>query len=576
MELEGNEKVGSDVHQPERHEFYNTIPDSVLLGIFAYLDARSLLAASMTCQKWCRVGQDELLWRDLLRADFHVPFGITPPESWRLEYRRLHYCVPVVLTEDLQEHSHEVLHVTFSHDGRFFVTCSMDNFVHVWESGFPSYMKYYQNMQEFRWIFPQYSQFNEDSTLLLVSGVICEREAVGEIVVFSIEESGLNFRCRIESRPYDLFGAWYHSEYFISGGVSIIGTAIVSKLSLVKASQETESEHQAVMNSMLRFYTRLSCARNILVADCHEAKNTDDPACSKSGFRPSHWVNPMCDVPTVMWNDGPYDAKENEDSRCLKLLYPWDKYLIFTSGGRANVPHVVNIKRVPPLAFMHYFNAGPSLAERVARVRSREEDDVEFPENQLPALLSDEDILAKFDLPDSSFDLGGYIVGMAISPDHRYLYVNVRPWPFGAIVDDPGEPPPIAEQIEVRIIDLKTLEVLGPVLASHKAYSSSDRCCYVFLDACDNYVARQVWRGDGSEEKYAYVWDRRWMILLAKLQHSSSVNAVAFNPVDSEMLVTVSDDKSVKVWRSRRRCAALNVSVAERPVGIELRANNVK
>lgn len=46
---------------------------------------------------------------------------------------------------------------------------------------------------------------------------------------------------------------------------------------------------------------------------------------------------------------------------------------------------------------------------------------------------------------------------------------------------------------------------------------------------------------------HAYVWDRYYGICLAKYQHSDVVNSVAFNPRDSEMLVTTSDDYTIKV-----------------------------
>jgi len=44
-----------------------------------------------------------------------------------------------------------------------------------------------------------------------------------------------------------------------------------------------------------------------------------------------------------------------------------------------------------------------------------------------------------------------------LSPDHRYLYVNCRPWPAEAVISDPLEPPPIAQEIDIHIIDLMTL-----------------------------------------------------------------------------------------------------------------------
>lgn len=51
----------------------------------------------------------------------------------------------------------------------------------------------------------------------------------------------------------------------------------------------------------------------------------------------------------------------------------------------------------------------------------------------------------------------------------------------------------------------------------------------------------------GAEDRQAYVWDRHYGICLAKNGHKDVVNSVAFNPTDSEMLVTTSDDCTIKV-----------------------------
>ena len=58
----------------------------------------------------------------------------------------------------------------------------------------------------------------------------------------------------------------------------------------------------------------------------------------------------------------------------------------------------------------------------------------------------------------------------------------------------------------------------------------------------------------GSEDHFAYVWDRHYGSLLRKLPHTDVVSAAAFNPRDPDVMVTASDDNTVKVWRSKRRC----------------------
>ncbi len=61
----------------------------------------------------------------------------------------------------------------------------------------------------------------------------------------------------------------------------------------------------------------------------------------------------------------------------------------------------------------------------------------------------------------------------------------------------------------------------------------------------------------GSEEQWGHLWDRHHQCHLAKLDHQAIVNCVSFNPQDNEMLVSVSDDKSIKIWRSRNRLKEL-------------------
>jgi len=59
---------------------------------------------------------------------------------------------------------------------------------------------------------------------------------------------------------------------------------------------------------------------------------------------------------------------------------------------------------------------------------------------------------------DAVLELHGHIIGMTLSPDHRYLYVNSRPWPENYKIEDPLNPPPIAQEIDIHVIDMSTLK----------------------------------------------------------------------------------------------------------------------
>ncbi|KAG8230942.1 hypothetical protein J437_LFUL002975, partial [Ladona fulva] len=168
------------------------LPEDILRMIYQYLTAEELVTAGRTCRSWLEVSYDELLWKELFVEEFGVDssIGIMPGKnSWYLEYKRLKYHTPIVETEVLKEHTHQVLHVSFAHNGKSFATCSKDGYILVWDSGYPAHVKYYRDMKDFCWKYTQYSQFNQSDTLLLVSGVHfgSTHSTSGEIAVFSLE-----------------------------------------------------------------------------------------------------------------------------------------------------------------------------------------------------------------------------------------------------------------------------------------------------------------------------------------------------------------------------------------------------
>lgn len=51
--------------------------------------------------------------------------------TWYEEFKRMFYHIPIVQTEHLLVHADQVLHVSFSHNGKYFATCSKDGYVIV-------------------------------------------------------------------------------------------------------------------------------------------------------------------------------------------------------------------------------------------------------------------------------------------------------------------------------------------------------------------------------------------------------------------------------------------------------------
>lgn len=78
-----------------------------------------------------------------------------------------------------------------------------------------------------------------------------------------------------------------------------------------------------------------------------------------------------------------------------------------------------------------------------------------------PDWLDYESVASRFDKVDKLIDLHGHVIGMGLSPDHRYLYVNSRPWPKGYIISNPLEPPPIASEIDIHVIGILNVESMN-------------------------------------------------------------------------------------------------------------------
>ncbi|KAL8559773.1 hypothetical protein ACOMHN_030109 [Nucella lapillus] len=245
-------------------------------------------------------------------------------------------------------------------------------------------------------------------------------------------------------------------------------------------------------------------------------------------------------------------GKGEEEEETLRT----QKLLIFTMGDETYTPHLVGFKRIQLKDIVGEEEAARRVGVEGEGEGGGGEGGGEGVEEEERVLLPNvEHNLQGMNLPpttvDHTINLKGHIVGMALSPDHRYLYVNSRQWPVNYHIESVLEPPPIAQEIDIHIIDLVTLQEVGKVMTSHKAFTPNDECFFLFLDVSDLYVA------SGAEDRRGYLWDRHYGVHLHCFQHSDVVNSVAFRPHHQEMLVTVSDDNTIKVWRSRRHMRVL-------------------
>ncbi|XP_061656196.1 F-box/WD repeat-containing protein 5 [Phyllopteryx taeniolatus] len=563
------------------------LPDILVLEIFLRLPHDAVLRAGLTCRQWLAVSRDEFLWRELFYSYYRIPRAVPrhpAAVSWYREFKRLFDCIPCVEVQTLREHSDQVLHLAFSHRGHRFSSCSKDCTVKLWDTerhdGNIS-LVHSSSMRQFNWGYTQFSQFNADDSLLLVSGVYLgpHHSSSGEIAVLSLENYTL--LSRVRNKPYDVFGCWLNETHLISGNLHWIGNMTsCSVLWLNKAFQDIESENVNVVKRLFKIQNiNASTIRTVMVAHCRRHDNPDlllDYDAQSQARRQKSQQQQQQHQPLFFdlgtsgsEEEDEEDAASPRDDRChgtaaaisslehlkqsCKNMEPSqvaierqvaqmmgrvytkapdtnlmetsepgegeDKtYLLFTTGSLTYSPHQIGIKRIKPDQMT---TSGPVLGEE----RSSDE---------------------FFDSLDHVIDIHGHIIGMGLSPDNRYLYVNSRAWPAGCIISDPMSPPPIAEEIDLHVIDLKSLREERRSLRAHRAFTPNDECFFIFLDVSRDFVA------SGAEDKHGYIWDRHYNICLARLAHDDVVNSVAFSPADQELLLSASDDATVKVWRSPR------------------------
>lgn len=541
------------------------LPDSLVYQIFLSLGPADVLAAGLVCRQWQAVSRDEFLWREQFYRYYQVARDVPrhpAAASWYEEFRRLYDMVPCVEVQTLQEHTDQVLHLSFSHSGCQFASCSKDCTVKIWNNDLTISLLHSADMRPYNWSYTQFSQFNQDDSLLLASGVFLgpHNSSSGEIAVISLDNFAL--LSRVRNKPYDVFGCWLTETSLISGNLHRIGDITsCSVLWLNNAFQDVESENVNVVKRLFKIQNlNASTIRTVMVADCGRFDSPDllldagappgrifdlgsegeeeaaGPVLvrAKEGLR-CH-LDGLLDTRTQ-----PQLAERALETKVAELLAQsrtkppersaagaQSKLLIFTTGCLTYSPHQIGIKQILPHQMT---TAGPVLGE------GRGSD-------------------AFFDALDHVIDVHGHVIGMGLSPDNRYLYVNSRAWPSGSVVADPMQPPPIAEEIDLLVFDLKTMREVKRALRAHRAYTPNDECFFIFLDVSRDFVA------SGAEDRHGYIWDRHYNICLAKLRHQDVVNSVVFSPQEQELLLTASDDATIKAWRSPR---TVRIRQAPRP-----------
>nr|KAF6471653.1 hypothetical protein HJG59_011025 [Molossus molossus] len=110
----------------------------------------------------------------------------------------------------------------------------------------------------------------------------------------------------------------------------------------------------------------------------------------------------------------------------------------------------------------------------------------------------------------------------------------------------PRHPTPIEEEVALLVFNLKTMREVKRTRRAHRTYTLNDECFLIFMDVSRDFVA------SGAEDRHRYVWDTHYNICLAKLRHQDVVKSVVFSPQEQELLLTASNDATIKAWDSPR------------------------
>ena len=158
---------------------WNYLPDCLLIRIFGQLtSSKDILRASEVCQTWHRISRDESLWKGLLQRQSYFKFqgnsGVLRPPSWFEEFKWIHLNTPVLENQVLKLHTDEVLHVSFSNNGKMLASSSKDCKVILWRMNdryrFCEEDVCVVNFAEESWDCVLFTEFNKNDTLLMVSG----------------------------------------------------------------------------------------------------------------------------------------------------------------------------------------------------------------------------------------------------------------------------------------------------------------------------------------------------------------------------------------------------------------------
>ena len=161
------------------------------------------------------------------------------------------------------------------------------------------------------------------------------------------------------------------------------------------------------------------------------------------------------------------------------------------------------------------------------------------------------------------------VAGYCLSPDQRFLYISVHPWPKNYLDSLEGDfcAPPFMASLHVQVLDLTRMEFCGEMQRANPptwVFISGDKSMDSDVAKTVSCATKNFYGGfESCQETEAVLWDRHHGIPIRRFSegHEDYVCMIAVDPLTEQSVVTVSADGQMRVWRSieeERRLRLLN------------------
>ena len=554
---------------------WNDIPEPVLIKILKRLDIKDVIACSEVCVDWNRATEDQLLWKHLfsrmfgkknndngIEKNFELKSGST---SWKEECIRLIDNVPTVLIQTLKSHTDEVLHVAFSHDGKEFASCSKDNKVIIWKKFLDGYYMPSEtiDMSIYDWTCPAQAQYSPSDTKIMVLGKI----DIGgytdlDLVIFSRHDNYKEL-CRLKDKnPFHPILQRFHENigdihepyvHFLSTTISPNGYWYTDN-SFLFATEENKS-----VTAAIDMYTSIWIHPIPNIQD--NAKETlmsgfEDPIITFKSNYSEGWASFTIskNILSSKQSDTRNNSQENESNASCNNIDHKEETL-FKRFPENYIPIESKLTETHPKQPKDNDLLAITLSLNRLRRNTYSRYGTLVHQITFHNIPSIHDFKPDFieREPLKSLEIDGVIIGAAIDSREEFLYINVRMFDHKDSEDTGRYGQQVEENIQIRVINLNTLEYETEKMIGHKGFTKKifNGIFRLDVETTKNFIS------SGSEDSKGYIWDRHYKCLVSTLPHEKCVSCVAFDPNDEERCVTASDDYTLKVWCSKKhkRCS---------------------